>query len=89
MRNRNTKWTLVVILAAFVAALTTIAVFFLRARARKKAITAYDDSIDYDFDDCCGEMEDEENDECETGEKESPVQIPLAKPEDEPPAVEE
>lgn len=94
MRDRNTKWALVVILAAVVAAMTTITMFFLRARAKKRAITAYDDSLDYDYDDCCcGDVEDEDIDEDtvdkEDADSDHPVQIPLAKPEENPPAAEE
>ena len=38
--------------------MTTAVIFFMRAQAKKKALHAYDDIIDYDFDDdcedCCG-----------------------------------
>lgn len=83
--HKETKWTLVVILAAVVAALTTVAVLLTRSRMKKKALSAYNDTIDYDFDDCdcCGE-----DDCCCAFEKDEPVQIPLAKPEDEAAAAE-
>ena len=41
------------VLAAVVAALTTVAVLVLRARAKKRALAAYNDSFDCDLDDCC------------------------------------
>lgn len=54
-RNQTSKLTFVVILAAAVAALTTVAVLLLRARARRKTICSYNDPIDCDLGDCdCG-----------------------------------
>ena len=51
--NKNNKWMCVAIVAAVVAALTTVAVFLLRARAKRKALRAYNDSFDCDLGDCC------------------------------------
>ena len=82
-QDKNTKWTGVVILAAIVAALTTVAVLVLRARAKKKAMFAYNDTIDYDFDDCCCEDCGEDDGSCDVCDND-PVQIPHTKPEDEP-----
>ncbi|MDD2363092.1 MAG: hypothetical protein PHH84_09135 [Oscillospiraceae bacterium] len=73
--DRSNKLTLVVILAAVVAALTTVAVLCLRLRAKRKAFASYGDTIDYDLDDCCcGDYVDEIDD----FENESTVQIPKA-----------
>lgn len=41
MCHKNNKWMCVAIVAAVVAALTTVAVFLLRARAKRKALRAY------------------------------------------------
>ena len=51
--NKNNKWMCVAIVAAVVAALTTVAVFLLRARAKRKALSAYNDCFDCDLGDCC------------------------------------
>jgi len=73
--DRGNKLALVVIFAAVVAALTTVAVLCLRLRAKKRAFTSYGDTIDYDLDDCCcGDYVDETDD----FESESTVQIPKA-----------
>lgn len=79
--SKCSKWTWVVILAAVVAALTTLSVFCLRARVKRKKKSSFSDSIDYDFDDCCCEDCTDEN--CGNEENftdEQPVQIPRAKP---------
>ena len=56
--GKGSKLAFIVALAAAVAAITTAVIFFMRAQAKKKALHAYDDIIDYDFDDdcedCCG-----------------------------------
>ena len=75
MKERNSKLAFIVTLAAVVAALTTVAVLVARKMMKKRALCAYNDTIEYDFDDCdCG-------DDCCCCDE--PVQIPLAKPEDE------
>ncbi len=51
--NKNHKWMCVAVIAAVVAALTTAAVFLLRAKAKRKALQAYNDSFDCDLGDCC------------------------------------
>jgi hypothetical protein len=51
--HKSSKWMCVAVLAAVVAALTTVAVLVLRARAKKKALDAYNDSFNCDLDDCC------------------------------------
>lgn len=50
-KNTSSKLAFVVVLAAVVAALTTVAVLVLRAR-RKHSLKRYNDPIDYDLDDC-------------------------------------
>jgi hypothetical protein len=82
MKNRENKLTLVIILAAVVAALTTLAVIFLRMRAKKRALASYGDTIDYDLDDCCCGEFDHDVDELHDIEGEEPVEIPLAEPEE-------
>ena len=80
MKNKGSKLAFIVTLAAVVAALTTVAVLFARMIMKKKALCAYNDTIHYDFDD----FEDGDEDcGCCASEQEKPVQIPLAKPEDE------
>ena len=81
MKEKSSKLVFIVTLAAVVSALTTVAVLFARMLMKKKALCAYNDTIDYDFDD----FDDGEDDECGccACEAEKPVQIPLAKPEDE------
>ena len=81
--NKNTRWALLVFVAAVVAALTTLTLFCLRARAKKKALSPFKDSIDYDFDDCCCDgCEDCCCDDSNGDSVDAPVQIPVAKPED-------
>lgn len=82
--NKGSRWTFVVVLAAVVAALTTVAVLVMRSQMRKKAMRAYNDTIDYDFDDCCG-CDDEDCCGCEACETDQPVQIPLAHPDEQEP----
>ncbi len=79
MREKGNKLAFIVTLAAVVAALTTVAVLFARMMMKKKALCAYNDTIDYNFDDC--DCDDDEC--CCASEHDEPVQIPLAKPEDE------
>ena len=50
--NKTSKLTFIVVLAAVVAALTTVAVLVLRAKAKKQALCRYNDRFDYDLDDC-------------------------------------
>ena len=50
--RKSSKLTLVIVLAAVVAALTTLAVLVLRAKARRKALRAYHDDFDGEMDDC-------------------------------------
>ncbi len=49
--NKSDKVTFIIILAAIVAALTTVAVLLFRARARRKAMCV-PTAFDYEFDDC-------------------------------------
>ena len=50
-RNDKSKWILIACVAAVVAAVTTIVLLVLRAKAKKKAW--YEQaSFDYDIDDC-------------------------------------
>ena len=72
--KRDNKLICVAVIAAIVAALTTISILMLRKRAKKKALDYYGDTIDYDLDDCCSEY-DENTEEIES---EEPIQIPLA-----------
>ena len=62
--HKSNKWAWVVILASVVAVLTTLAVFLLRSRMKKKTLSGYNDTIDYDFDDCCCCSGDEDNNGC-------------------------
>ncbi len=76
MKNNRTKnYTIVAIIAAVVAALTTLAVICLRMRTKKMSRKAFGDTIDYDLDDCC--CSDFEADDG----AEEPVQIPIAETE--------
>lgn len=72
--KRDNKLICVAVIAAIVAALTTISILMLRKRAKKKALDYYGDSIDYDLDDCCSEY-DENTEDIEA---EEPVQVPMA-----------
>jgi hypothetical protein len=78
--KRDNKLICVAVIAAFVAALTTISIILLRMRAKRKALDYYGDTIDYDLDDCCCDEYDENVEDIET---EEPVQIPLADTDDE------
>ena len=83
--NRENKLYFVVILAAVVAALTTLAMIFIRMRSKKKALAAYGDSIDYDLDDCCCDgCEDscEYEEDIENYGNEASVKIPTEVPEE-------
>lgn len=74
MKNSRTKnYTIVAVVAAVVAALTTLAVICLRMRTKKMSRKSFGDTIDYDLDDCC--CSDFEGDEVSV---EEPVQIPIA-----------
>ena len=58
MEKKN-RWILVAVIAAIVAALTTVLVMVLRARANKKHWSEQE-AFDYDEDDCeCFEFEDD------------------------------
>ena len=64
--QKSSKLTLVIVLAAVVAALTTLAVLVLRAKARSKALSAYNDDFDCEMDDvycgdccCCDDVDEE------------------------------
>ena len=60
MTNKKTRWILIGIVAAVVAAATTVLVLVLRARAKKKAWYE-EQAFDYDLDDCaCFDCEDED-----------------------------
>lgn len=50
MKKSNNTIFLIVVISALVAALTTVAVFLLRARAKRREACALD-AFDYDFDD--------------------------------------
>ena len=68
MKNsKNSKLCFVVVLAAVVAAATTLAVLLMRARAKKRALSQYNDPIECGFDDdcCCGCVEEEPADAAE------------------------
>ena len=57
-KNKN-RWVVIAIIAAVVAALTTVVVLVLRARAKKKAWNEQE-AFDCDLDDCtCFEFEEE------------------------------
>lgn len=90
-KNHNSKLTFVVVLAAVVAALTTVAVLFWRFRCRRKEKDPYREGVNYDLDDCScdedgcschfggnGDEEDEAADDDSSGMADAPVQIPLA-----------
>ena len=51
--SKSPKLTFIVVLAAVVAAVTTLTLLVLRARSKKRALHAYNDALDYDLDDCC------------------------------------
>ena len=56
---KKSNWILIAVIAAVVAALTTVVVFVLRARAKSKAW--YDqEPIDCDVDEECFEFDDED-----------------------------
>ena len=59
MKNNKTRWILVAVVAAIVAAATTALVLILRARAKKDAW--YEgEAFDCDLDDCdCFDFEDD------------------------------
>ena len=59
MKNNKTRWILVAVIAAVVAAATTALVLILRARAKKNWYE--DEALDYDLDD--GEYFDFDGDE--------------------------
>lgn len=67
--NKSGKLTWVVVIAAIVAALTTVVVLFLRARAKRQAMCRHGAAFDYDLDDCdcydddCAYCRDEELEE--------------------------
>lgn len=66
--NKSGKLTLIVVIAAVVAALTTVAVLFLRARAKRQAMLGRNAAFDYDLDDCdcyddCDYCQDEDPEE--------------------------
>lgn len=50
--NRSCKLTWVVVLTAIVAAATTIAILYVRAKEKKKPLKVYNDYFDFDWDDC-------------------------------------
>ena len=49
--NKKSRWIFVAVVAAIVAVATTLVVFALRARAKKKAWYEDEPVIDYDLDD--------------------------------------
>ena len=49
-KNNKSRWVLIAVIAAIVAAITTIVVFILRARAKRKA-WCEQEAFDYDMDD--------------------------------------
>ena len=49
-KNNKSRWLLIAVIAAIVAAITTIVVFILRARAKRKA-WCEQEAFDYDMDD--------------------------------------
>jgi len=51
MERNNKRWITIAIIAAAIAAVTTLVVLALRARAKKKAWFE-DAAFDYDADDC-------------------------------------
>ncbi len=64
MEKKSVKWTWIAVVAAVVAAVTTLVILF-NYKAKKKALCEYDDAFDYDLDECdcgccdCGEVENE------------------------------
>lgn len=57
--DKKNRWVIVAIVAAVVAALTTVLVFVLRARAKRRAWYEQE-AFDYDADDCeCFDFDDE------------------------------
>ena len=59
MEKNKSRWILIAVIAAVVAAITTTVVFILRARAKRRA-WCEQEAFDYDFDDCdCFDMDDE------------------------------
>ena len=59
-KNHKNRWVVIAIIAAIVAALTTVIVLVLRARARKKAWYEQQ-ALDYDMDEGnCYVFEDED-----------------------------
>ena len=59
MEKKENRWIVVAVIAAVVAALTTVIVLVLRARAKKKAYLEQE-AFDYDLDDCaCFTFDDE------------------------------
>lgn len=62
-KNHKNRWVVIAIIAAIVAALTTVIVLVLRARAKKKAWYEQQ-ALDCDVDDCnCYVFEEEDFDE--------------------------
>lgn len=62
-KNHKNRWVVIAIVAAIVAALTTVVVLVLRARAKKKAWYEKQ-ALDCDVDDCnCYVFEDEDLDD--------------------------
>lgn len=49
MEKNKSRWVLIAVIAAVVAAITTIVVFILRARAKRKA-WCEQEAFDYDMD---------------------------------------
>lgn len=59
-KNGKSRWVLIAVIAAIVAAITTIVVFILRARAKRKA-WCEQEAFDYDLDNCdCFDLDDDE-----------------------------
>lgn len=73
--DRTKGLTLIVFVAAVVAALTTLTVLCLRMRSKRISRKAYGDTIDYDLDDCCcGDFDRDDED----ADSEEPVQASVA-----------
>jgi hypothetical protein len=53
--NKSGKWACVIIIASVVAALTTVSILLLRAKAKKRSMCSYNDPLGFDLDDCCCE----------------------------------
>ena len=86
--RKNGKLCFIVIFAAAVAALTTLAVLLMRARAKKRALGQYNDPINCDFDDdcgCCCGCDDDYDCGCEADEEDKASE---AQPAEEVPAAE-